>query len=157
MKKMWFSFSCRFTLNLYSVAELIPTINIINICSYLYPPNVRNDGCLRKKNGRKRIKFMLYFWENIYNLSCICQHLISTSYHPLCVVLCLAAAWIHFKHWDYFTCGPNQMSISLSSVLISLLKLKAMLVVFNGFSVAICSGDFGQYDCKCYKCYNSLI
>ena len=31
-------------------------------------------------------------------------------------------------------------------------KLAGMLVVFNGFSGAICSGDFGQYDCKCYKC-----
>ena len=32
-------------------------------------------------------------------------------------------------------------------------ELVGMLVVFNGFSGAICSGDFGQYDCKCYKCY----
>ena len=29
--------------------------------------------------------------------------------------------------------------------------------MFNGFSGTICSGESGQYDCKCYKCCYSLI
>ena len=54
-------------------------------------------------------------------------------------------------HLEWFVSSDFQTLCKTFHLYLS--ELVGMLVVFNGFSGAICSGDFGQYDCKCYKCY----
>ena len=63
----------------------------------------------------------------------------------------IGLSWFVIKLNFFIFCSDFQTLCKTFHLYLS--ELVGMLVVFNGFSGAICSGDFGQYDCKCYKCY----